>query len=301
MRLKAPLLVGIQITKRCNLDCKYCYSWPHEEVDIPKSKVYELIDELMAIEVFYIVIDGGEPFLHPQIEDIIHYCKDNRVPAAFVSNGTIFSPLFQKFADYLGNKLQISIDSVDPQINDLTRGKSKLVLQNIEKLINLNYDLTLGTVVTRYNADVVGEIIDQFYPRIKSYHFMNIVPTPKAVKHWGALNPSEEQIKQANFILKEKENKYKDCDIRYPYEDTNKELGKESLSCEGCLAGITQVTITPDLKVVGCPTSSKSIIGEVNEKSFKEVWSSAQADLVRKFPKPFCGENLEIGSYEEKI
>jgi len=70
------------IGKRCNLDCGYCpesihdnYS-PHTDINILKSTV----DKLSALtNTIRISLTGGEPSVHPKIEELAKYIKESGV------------------------------------------------------------------------------------------------------------------------------------------------------------------------------------------------------------------------------
>lgn len=66
------------IGKRCNLDCSYCpasihdsYS-PHTDINILESTVDKLCDLGKPLRIS---LTGGEPCVHPDIEDLLEYFK----------------------------------------------------------------------------------------------------------------------------------------------------------------------------------------------------------------------------------
>ena len=64
--------------KRCNLDCAYCPSYihdnhsPHTDINLLKSAVDKLTETNKPIRLSF---TGGEPSVHPNIEELLHYCK----------------------------------------------------------------------------------------------------------------------------------------------------------------------------------------------------------------------------------
>ena len=77
--------------KRCNYDCAYCpaeihdNSSPHTDIEILKSTV----DRLIALGDVRISFTGGEPTVHPHIEELINYCKHVGVGwVSVTTNGT---------------------------------------------------------------------------------------------------------------------------------------------------------------------------------------------------------------------
>jgi hypothetical protein len=77
--------------KRCNYDCSYCpaeihdNSSPHTDIEILKSAV----DRLAAIgKPIRLSFTGGEPTVHPKIEELFRYCRDRVEWISVTTNGT---------------------------------------------------------------------------------------------------------------------------------------------------------------------------------------------------------------------
>ena len=69
--LRSPLLLVIEITDRCNLNCKYCYDRfgynKRENCDISLEDFSLIVEEAKDIGIFDINLSGGEPFIHKDI------------------------------------------------------------------------------------------------------------------------------------------------------------------------------------------------------------------------------------------
>src|SRR5688572_7112008 len=91
------------------------------------------LDALARLGTSVITISGGEPLMHPELDEIIRHIRRRRMIAGLISNGYYMTPerirrLNEAGLDYL----QISIDNVTP---DEVSKKSLKVLDS--KLINL--------------------------------------------------------------------------------------------------------------------------------------------------------------------
>jgi len=79
------------IGKRCNYDCSYCPSIihdntsPHTDIAILKATVDKLCDLEKPIRLS---LTGGEPCVHPHIEELISYIKDKGFWLSITTNGT---------------------------------------------------------------------------------------------------------------------------------------------------------------------------------------------------------------------
>ena len=122
-----PVLAQIIPIRRCNLACSYCNEFDHSSQPVPLSEMLVRVDKLAALGVTVVTISGGEPLLHPQLEDIIRRIRHHGAIATLISNAYLLSPqrihaLNDAGLDYL----QISIDNVEP---DDTSKKSLRVLE----------------------------------------------------------------------------------------------------------------------------------------------------------------------------
>lgn len=77
--------------KRCNYDCAYCPAEIHDNTsphtDIEKLK--STVDQLNALGDVRISFTGGEPTVHPKIEELINYCKHVGIGwVSVTTNGT---------------------------------------------------------------------------------------------------------------------------------------------------------------------------------------------------------------------
>lgn len=82
----------VKITEKCSMHCIHCMNdanehGQHMTFDM-LSKVIDFVNKVCCIEGFPLVITGGEPFEHPQIEEFLTYILDNtRCILAVTTNG----------------------------------------------------------------------------------------------------------------------------------------------------------------------------------------------------------------------
>lgn len=93
-----PRIVQIDLTGKCNNDCIGC--WVHSpfiknpprdrNLTLPFAKVKKLIEDLSHLGTEEIFLSGaGEPFLHPNILDIIELIKTKGLPLNIITNFTL--------------------------------------------------------------------------------------------------------------------------------------------------------------------------------------------------------------------
>src|SRR4029079_17397359 len=70
-----PLLVQIIPIRRCNIDCGYCNEYDKVSDPIPTAVMKRRIDKLSALGTSVVAFSGGEPMLHPDLDDLIGYIR----------------------------------------------------------------------------------------------------------------------------------------------------------------------------------------------------------------------------------
>jgi MoaA/NifB/PqqE/SkfB family radical SAM enzyme len=88
-----PASVKLELTNFCNHDCHFCayrrvvQDPAHKEM-LPTVRVLQLIDELSAGGVKAVMFTGGgEPLLHPDLEEIFARCRARGLSHALITNG----------------------------------------------------------------------------------------------------------------------------------------------------------------------------------------------------------------------
>lgn len=110
-----PVLAHLIPMRRCNLACGYCNEYDHNSSPVPIDVVKRRLDKLANLGTSIVTISGGEPMMHPQLDDIIHHIRVRGMIAGLISNGYYFTPDRIKRLNKAGlDNLQISIDNVEP-------------------------------------------------------------------------------------------------------------------------------------------------------------------------------------------
>lgn len=65
--------LAIEITRRCDMNCKFCFKGRAQNLDISKEIIDKTLDEMQNTFISLLRISGGEPFLAP---DMVEYLID---------------------------------------------------------------------------------------------------------------------------------------------------------------------------------------------------------------------------------
>ena len=110
-----PVLAHLIPMRRCNLACGYCNEYDHNSKPIDLAVVKSRLDKLGDLGTSIVTISGGEPMMHPELDQIIHHIRVRGMIAGLISNGYYFTPDRIKRLNKAGLEyLQISIDNVKP-------------------------------------------------------------------------------------------------------------------------------------------------------------------------------------------
>lgn len=155
-----PLVVGFNVTNRCNLDCTYCYGDYANRVikDFTKEQLFELIEKLSKMGTRLIHIGGGEPLIRDDIGQIIDKVKLKNMLCFMNTNGMLV-PLRVKEIRKLDG-LTISLDG-DEKSNDINRGQGsfKKILKAIEIANTEGVPVSTNTVINKNNLDSLDTVI----------------------------------------------------------------------------------------------------------------------------------------------
>ena len=110
-----PVLAHLIPMRRCNLACTYCNEFDDFSKPVPLQTMFDRLDRLADLGTTVITISGGEPLLHPDLDDIIAHARKRGMIAGMITNGYLLTADRIKRLNRAGlDHLQISIDNVTP-------------------------------------------------------------------------------------------------------------------------------------------------------------------------------------------
>ena len=154
--------VWLEITPRCNLQCRHCYAGSSPWMKDPGSVDWNrAIDESYKLGCRKIQFIGGEPTLHPQLGDLISRART--VGYEFIevfSNLTAVSDrLLDKFSS-CGVSVATSFYSRDPKIHDSITGLSgsfNRTVSGIRRVLARGIPIRVGLILMDVNNQKVDE------------------------------------------------------------------------------------------------------------------------------------------------
>src|SRR5580698_7690055 len=153
-----PLLAHIIPMRRCNLACTYCNEFDDFSKPVVIDEMYRRIDKLGELGTAVVTISGGEPLMHPELDDVIRRIRANGMIAGLITNGYLLvADRIQRLNRAGLEWLQISIDNVNP--DDVSKKSLKVLDRKLELLAeHADFHVNINSVVgsgIRYPQDAL--------------------------------------------------------------------------------------------------------------------------------------------------
>jgi MoaA/NifB/PqqE/SkfB family radical SAM enzyme len=142
-----PILAQIIPIRRCNLACTYCNEFDKDSQPVPTAEMLRRIDKLAELGTSIITFSGGEPTLHPDLDQLIARARDLGAIVTVITNGLLLTPERIKALNQAGlDYLQISIDNVQP--DEVSKKSLRVLDRKLEWLSELaTFDVTINSVL----------------------------------------------------------------------------------------------------------------------------------------------------------
>ena len=255
---KFPSHVDIELSSLCNLNCAMCYTTTEEF----KEKVNA---GLIDFEVFKKIVDEGakyglysirlslrgEPFLHPEIYEMIKYAKEKGIKevSSLTHGGQIDEEKFEKLVDLGLDWLTISFDGIGEMYEKIRHP--------------LKFD------------DAVQKIKN--YQQIKKRK-KSVKPVIKVQTVWPAISKNPEEFYKIFDTITDQiaSNPL----IDYLGNDTNI-VYEKNFTCPQLWQ---RMVISSDGRVMVCANDEMGshIVGDVKEDSVYDIWHGKKMNEARK-------------------
>jgi mycofactocin radical SAM maturase len=200
--LAAPICLTWEWTYACNLSCTHCLSSSgrRDPDELTTAEMRSVIDELRAMQVFYVNVGGGEPTVRPDFWELLDYAVASQVGVKFSTNGLRLDAEHARrlaAADYVD--VQVSLDGASRPVNDAVRGHGSydMAFRAMENLAEAGFrNFKISVVMTRHNVsqlDDFAAIADRFGAQLR---ITRLRPSGRGADVWHELHPTDEQQRE---------------------------------------------------------------------------------------------------------
>jgi len=150
---RRPLQCSLYVTDRCNLDCAYCTEYDNSR---PHPSIHDLkkwVCKIRELGTMRIALVGGEPLTHPDIVELVRYCRELGFATSLTTNGFLLTrDLVMQLEEAGLQVMQISVDRMTPSA--ITKKSFKTILPKLDYFSDSKISLHITGVIC---ADTLPE------------------------------------------------------------------------------------------------------------------------------------------------
>jgi radical SAM protein with 4Fe4S-binding SPASM domain len=271
----------VELLHICNRTCPYCYNDSDGEgAVLPKKIVFSLLAQARAAGVSLVSLSGGEPFLHPDMDEIIACANEQGVLLSIVTNLSFLAPQDAVRLLQRGNRLQLTLDSLDEAQNDATRGQGSYAL--VRGLLDeanrrqVAQQILLRFNMCKNNAHEIEMFVALAHEQhIKAVNLSFVLKSGRGLAYPQAFDSKSDMLELAQIMkhLHQIKRKYQNMEISFS------DAGQR-----GCiLFGQGDIPVSPKVDARGnvflCQLfmGDENILGNVEKDSICDILQAARA------------------------
>ena len=300
-----PILVTVDITRRCNLKCLGCrYHSPLFNIptpgnltvqDIPFALFKRACEELRAMGTAKMVLTGeGEPLLHPCIFDLISMAKGMGFEVALFTNGTLLDEAkVQTLIESRLDTVFVSLWSSSPEdyeynypgmnpdyFQKVVSGLKLLSTMKREQMANLP-SIVLYHPINLYNHKKITKMVELMNDTgCRAINFSPFVDYRGRLAPY-ALSPVEEKLLCDSLIQIKKQ--LTSLSIKHNIDETllRYRMGEAVWDKLPCYVAWFHSRIKVDGTVLPCGQCPLPL-GSMEQSSFREIWDGETSRAFRR-------------------
>lgn len=280
----------LEITQQCNLSCLHCGSdcgkAPLENQLTTEewlAFIAELAERFPGRNKPFLVITGGEPLLHPQLDELLSAIRAAGFAFGMVTNGfQLDARAADRLVAHRISSITISLDGLEKN-HDRLRGKKGSFQRALAALrLSAERPIRLFDVVTCVYPANLKELPDLLAllqkVGVRKWRLFNIFPKGRAATNKELLLSDEEIAEMLRWIQKQRillrgtDFQLEFCCEGYLPKSLDRAVRDEPYFCR---AGISIGSVLADGAVSACPNITRELVqGNIRTDDFFEVWEN---------------------------
>lgn len=184
-------LAYLQITRKCNQECRFCSNPPSGWKDMSLTTAKKIVDGYRKKGYDGVIITGGEPTTYSQLCGLIEYCSTKKIYTKLITNA-------QKTADkkFLLSLVKSGLQHVHVSIYSNRRDIQSFLTKKEDSLENIKKTLgylsripevrtDINITFNKYNAGHISSVVRfivKNYSFVKHFSFNNLDPASERAK-----------------------------------------------------------------------------------------------------------------------
>lgn len=281
--------ISIEILQRCPNRCIYCSSHSNPQAThlIPFEIIKNVIVDAKNLGCKTVCLSGGEPFLHPQILDIISYIAKQQLTCYVYTSGIymkdeVYSSLPNEYIEAIRgmvDKVIFNVEADSSALYDLIMGTAVGGFDMMKKSINdcVSSGLVVETHVVpmQVNFKHLKSIFEMCYQLgVSKVSILRLVLQGRALENLSLVEFSGEDSREVTKLIKALNEAYKGkVRIGLPYSDSNCRIY--------CKAATDKINVRYDGNVYPCEVFKDDLLNTKLGCEPNNVWKDRFYDIYQ--------------------
>lgn len=294
--LSAPLRVHLQITNQCLMRCRHCSQDTRDPLpnELSLEEIKRLLDEMADMGTCQVTLAGGEPFLRPDLLQIVRHARGRGLSVSLSTTGTSVNRVLAKKIAELGLKsVRVSFDGAAEKSYDYYRGvkgayrKAMRGLKTLRELFPKT-PIVLHTTLMRPNTSellALARLVQKLGLNTWSLDFLKPVGLGAEQRGlWLASNEGEDVVRRLGKIVESFDVPLKMA--HFPYKGPNP--SGSTVFGYRCQGANLFTFISANGSVAPCSFTCRPFpAGNIRRKTLHEIWSDSE--MFRRFRQGVAG------------
>ena len=282
--------ISIEILQRCPNRCIYCSSHSNPQAThlIPFEIIKNVIDDAKSLGCKTVCLSGGEPFLHPQILDIISYIAKQQLTCYVYTSGIymkdeVYSSLPNEYIEAIRGMVDKVIFNVEAdssalydQIMGTDVGGFDMMKKSINDCVSSGLVVETHVVPMQVNFKHLKSIFEMCYQLgVSKVSILRLVLQGRALENLPIVNLSGDDNREVTKLIKALNEVYKGkVRIGLPYSDSNCRIY--------CKAASDNINIRYYGNVYPCEVFKDDMLNKKIEHEPDNISSASFLDIYNK-------------------
>ena len=284
--------ISIEILQRCPNRCIYCssHSNPQATHIISFEIIKNIIDDAKSLGCKTVCLSGGEPFLHPQILDIISYIAKQQLICYVYTSGIymkdeVYSSLPNEYIEAIRGMVDKVIFNVEAdtstlydQIMGTDVGGFDMMKKSINDCVSSGLVVETHVVPMQVNFKHLKSIFEMCYQLgVSKVCILRLVLQGRALVNLSLVKLTGEDSREVTKLIKALKEAYKGkVRIGLPYSDSNCRIY--------CKAASDKINVRYDGNVYPCEVFKDDLLNAKLGCEPDNVWKDSFYDIYKSSP-----------------
>ena len=284
--------ISIEILQRCPNRCIYCSSHSNPQAThlIPFEIIKNIIDDAKSLGCKTVCLSGGEPFLHPQILDIISYIAKQQLTCYVYTSGIymkdeVYSSLPNEYIEAIRGMVDKVIFNVEAdssalydQIMGTDVGGFDMMKKSINDCVSSGLVVETHVVPMQVNFKHLKSIFEMCYQLgVSKVSILRLVLQGRALENLSLVKLTGEDSWEVTKLIKALKEAYKGkVRIGLPYSDSNCRIY--------CKAASDKINVRYDGNVYPCEVFKDDLLNAKLGYEPDNVWKDSFYDIYKSSP-----------------